>query len=127
MTKDELMIVSNFTVLKPGVGSIKFFGTTDIRGLDIDRYIQFQEHEIVVYPNEADKPFVGEGLNKPCRISLEQCFPIDKVTNRPIIDLARNEEFTKKLKKRAKNWGVDHISYEMAPNGTWTFEVKNFS
>jgi len=123
MTKDELMNVRDFTVFKEDVGKVTFLGTTDVRGLDIDRIVAFKDREIVVYPNESDKPIVGEGLNKPAEITLFKCWAMDKKTNRPTDDPTELEAFVKKLKRRCRKWGVQYKSYE---NGKWTFALENF-
>jgi nuclear pore complex protein Nup98-Nup96 len=123
MTKDELMNVRDFTVFKDDVGRVIFMGTTDVRGLDIDRIVAFKDREIVVYPNESDKPTVGEGLNKPAEITLSKCWPMDKKTNRPTDDPTELEGFVKKLKRRCRKWGVQYKSYE---HGNWTFALEHF-
>jgi hypothetical protein len=64
MTKQELMKVRDFTVTKENVGRVTFLGNTDVRGLDIDKIVQFKEREIVIYPNDADKPPVGQGVTR---------------------------------------------------------------
>jgi len=124
MTKNELMAVEDFTVLKEDVGKVKFPGTTDVRGLDIDKIVSFKDREIIVYPNEKDKPAVGEGLNKQAEITLMKCWPHDKTTNRPTDDPAEIEAFIKKLKRRCRKWHCHFISYE---NGNWTFSLDNFA
>jgi hypothetical protein len=123
MTKDELMNVRNFTILKDDVGKVTFMGTTDVIGLDIDRIVSFKEREIVVYPNENDKPVIGEGLNKQAEITLFKCWATDKKTNRPTEDPAELEAFTKKLRRRCRKWGCQFKSYE---HGNWTFILENF-
>jgi len=123
MTKDELMSVRDFTVIKDDVGKVTFKGATDVIGLDIDRIVAFKDREIIVYPNESDKPTVGEGLNKPAEITLFKCWAIDKKTNRPTDDPAELEAFVKKLKRRCRKWAVQYKSYE---HGNWTFALENF-
>jgi len=124
MTKEELMTVDNFTVLKEDVGKVTFLGQTDVRGLDIDRIISFKDREIIVYPNDQDKPAIGEGLNKQAEITLFKCWPHDKKTNRPTEDPAEIEAFIKKLKRRCRKWHCNFKSYE---HGNWTFTLDNFA
>jgi hypothetical protein len=123
MTKEELMSVRDFTVVKDDVGKVTFPGTTDVIGLDIDRIVAFRDREIVVYPNESDKPSIGEGLNKQAEITFFKCWTTDKITNRPTDDPVELEAFTKKLRRRCRKWGCQFKSYEL---GNWTFTLENF-
>ena len=50
-------------------------GETDLRGLDLDQLIIFSNRSVDVYPDEDLKPPVGQGLNKPARITLRDIFP----------------------------------------------------
>ena len=61
MSDEQLARVSGFTVGRRGVGEAKFSGETDVRGLNLDAIIQFNDREIVVYPDESGKP----GLSPP--------------------------------------------------------------
>jgi len=124
MTKSELMAVEDFSVLKEDVGKVKFPGTTDVIGLDLDKIVSFKDREIIVYPNENDKPEIGKGLNKQAEITLYKCWPHDKSTNRPTDDPTEVEAFVKKLKRRCRKWHCQFISYE---NGQWTFSLDNFA
>jgi len=124
MTKEELISVYDFTVIKDDVGKVTFLGPTDVRGLDLDRIVSFKDREIIVYPNEKDKPAIGEGLNKQADITLFKCWPHDKLTNRPTDDPAEIEAFIKKLKRRCRKWHCQFKSYE---HGNWTFTLDNFA
>ncbi|KAK8450285.1 hypothetical protein SEVIR_7G340584v4 [Setaria viridis] len=56
--------VKDFVVGRHGYGSIKFLGETDVRGLDLESIVEFNNREVIVYKDDSKKPPVGEGLNK---------------------------------------------------------------
>nr|GEU87660.1 nuclear pore complex protein NUP98A isoform X1 [Tanacetum cinerariifolium] len=72
--------VKHFVVGRHGYVSIKFFGETDVRKLDLETLIQFNNREVVVFMDESKKPPVGEGLNIPAEITLLNIKCIDKKT-----------------------------------------------
>jgi len=127
MSADQLKEVVDFTVEREGVGSVKFLGTTDVRGLDIDNIVIFRPKEIIVYPNEERKPPIGEELNKPAIITLYNCWPRDKVTGKLLKDPEKLKLFEEKLKQMTrKKLGGRFISYN-PEKGEWTFRVEHFS
>ncbi|CAK9165564.1 unnamed protein product [Ilex paraguariensis] len=65
-----LTTVLDFVVGRHGCGSIKFIGETDVRRLDLESLIQFNNWEVIVYVDGNKKPPVGQGLNKPAEVML---------------------------------------------------------
>ncbi|OMO95172.1 Peptidase S59, nucleoporin [Corchorus capsularis] len=61
--------VKDFVVGRHGYGSIKFLGETDVRRLDLESLVQFNNREVIVYMDDSKKPPVGQGLNKPAEIA----------------------------------------------------------
>ncbi|GFZ18294.1 nucleoporin autopeptidase [Actinidia rufa] len=57
--------VKDFVVGRNGYGSIRFIEETDVRRLDLESVVQFNNREVIVYMDESKKPPVGQGLNKP--------------------------------------------------------------
>ncbi|KAF5196486.1 Nuclear pore complex protein nup98a [Thalictrum thalictroides] len=62
--------VKNFVVGRHGYGIIKFIGETDVRGLDLESIVQFNNREVFVYMDDSKKPPMGQGLNKPAEVTL---------------------------------------------------------
>lgn len=125
MSEDQLKAVPNFTVKKDGCGAIQFLDPVDVRGLDIDSIIEFTQHSIAVYPNEDHKPEPGRGLNVPAVISLERCWPLDPITNRPSTDDEELSRFAKRLKSMQLILHYFlHIFRKMWPSGIPVQELQ---
>ncbi|ODM91961.1 Nuclear pore complex protein Nup98-Nup96 [Orchesella cincta] len=90
--------------------------------------IHFRHKEVVVYPDDKNKPPLYEGLNVPAEVELERVCPIDKVTNEPILCLKNIEEikYEEKLKKACKRLEAEFISYNRT-DYIWKFRVAHFS
>jgi hypothetical protein len=123
MPEEELKEVSDFVIIKSGFGSIRFLEPVDVRGLDIDEIVQFHDQEIIVYPEKSPPP--GKGLNKPAEITLERCWPTDKM-NRPIKDNPKlTRSFIEKLKRRSVRIGCKFVDYNVE-KGEWKFRTDHF-
>lgn len=74
MTTAQLRSVANFTVCNQ-YGKVEFEGLTDVTMLDIDQIVQIESDFAAVYPPSSDiaKPKVGQGLNKPAKVTLYNC------------------------------------------------------
>lgn len=102
MPEHILKELSNFTIKKDNVGSIKFLKPVDVRGLDLDAIVEFYPTSIVVYPNEDEKPEPGRGLNTNAIISLESCFPVDPTTGRTSTNEADISRFVRRLQSMSR-------------------------
>lgn len=72
----------------------------------------------VYYEEHVQKPPVGSGLNKPCRVVLTGVHKKNKPQSDPAVVAA----FSSKLKRYCSDMGAKFVSYEPA-EGLWTFEV----
>ena len=63
-----LMQVCNFAVIRRGVGRVQWEEPVDVRGLDIASVVRLSKGSVEVYLDGAEKPEVGEGLNKPATV-----------------------------------------------------------
>ena len=67
---DGSLTVEGLTIGRHGYGSVFFPGETELAGLDLDAVVVFRRREICIYPDDALKPPLGQGLNKPAQVSL---------------------------------------------------------
>ncbi|KAL9166886.1 hypothetical protein ABFS82_05G060000 [Erythranthe guttata] len=118
--------VKDFVVGRQGYGSIKFFGETDVRRLDLESLVQFNNREVIVYMDESKKPPVGQGLNKPAEVTLLNIKCFDKKTGQQYTEGARIEKYKEMLKRKAEDQGAEFVSYDPV-KGEWKFRVNHFS
>ncbi|KAL0287366.1 UNVERIFIED_CONTAM: Nuclear pore complex protein A [Sesamum angustifolium] len=118
--------VKDFVVGRHGYGIIKFFGETDVRRLDLESLIQFNNREVIVYMDESKKPPVGQGLNKPAEVTLLNIKCFDKKTSQQYTEGPRIEKYKEMLKRKAEDQGAEFVSYDPV-KGEWKFRVNHFS
>ncbi|KAK1434551.1 hypothetical protein QVD17_00298 [Tagetes erecta] len=119
------MRVKDFVVGRHGYGSIKFLGETNLRKVDIETHVQFNNREVIVYTDESKKPPVGEGLNKAAEITLLNIKCVDKKTGMQYTEGSKVDKYTEMLKKKAAAQGAEFISYDPI-QGEWKFRVQHF-
>ncbi|KAG6513568.1 hypothetical protein ZIOFF_023900 [Zingiber officinale] len=112
--------VPDFTIGRVGYGQIKFIGSTDVRWLHLDQIVKFDRNSVVVYTDEADKPPVGQGLNKAAEVTLTL-----KLRSLDAHSL-EVDRFGGILRKRADRQGAFFVSFDLS-SGNWTFLVHHFS
>lgn len=118
--------VRDFVVGRHGFGSIKFMGETDVRRLDLESLVQFNNREVIVYMDESKKPAVGQGLNKPAEVTLLNIKCVDKKTGKQFTEGERVEKYKMMLKRKAEAQGAEFVSFDPV-NGEWKFRVEHFS
>ncbi|CAN6320034.1 unnamed protein product [Urochloa humidicola] len=118
--------VKDFVVGRDGYGSIKFLGETDVRGLDLESIVEFNNREVIVYKDESKKPPVGEGLNKSAELTLLNIKCMNKKTGEQYHEGSRVERYREMLMKKAEEQGAEFVSFDAA-KGEWKFRVKHFS
>jgi nuclear pore complex protein Nup98-Nup96 len=74
MSEDQLRNVSNFSIANE-FGKIEFQGKVDLTGGNLRDDIVIRHREVVVYPEDSDKPLRGKKLNLPAIVTLFGCFP----------------------------------------------------
>lgn len=64
MSKDNLSQVRNFAIQNE-FGKVLFQNKTNLTGLNQDKIVRIHHKSIEFYPDDNEKPEIGEGLNKP--------------------------------------------------------------
>lgn len=123
MTPDELREIREFTVTRPGTGSITFHGVTDCRELDFEKIIKLEVGEVLVYPEGGTKPQVGVGLNKPATVTMYQCWP--PTGSKLLQDTKSQERYRKKIQQMTEQKNAHFIDYDCT-SGIWKFRVEHF-
>ncbi|KAI3946919.1 hypothetical protein MKW98_003482 [Papaver atlanticum] len=118
--------VKDFVVGRHGFGSIKFAGETDVRNLDLESLVQFNNREVIVYLDESKKPPVGQGLNKAAVVTLLNIKCFDKKTGQQYTEGVKVEKYKEMLMKKARDQGAEFVSYDPI-KGEWKFRVNHFS
>ena len=113
--------------------------------VNFDEIVNFRNKEIIVYPDEENKPEINTGLNRPAEVSLERIWPIGK--DKQIIKvyisifqlpmnfsylIIKDPErlhklaFRDKLERLCLRMGAVFNDY-LPATGTWQFSVQHFS
>lgn len=128
LSEDGKCVVPNFTIGRKGYGNVYFGEAIDVAGLNLDELVHFRHKEVIIYPDDENKPPVGEGLNRKAQITLDQVWPHDKTLHEPIKDRERLDELNYESKLRAVCDKHDTRFVEYRPEtGSWVFKVDHFS
>uniref|UniRef100_A0A4W6F9E1 Nuclear pore complex protein Nup98-Nup96 n=1 Tax=Lates calcarifer TaxID=8187 RepID=A0A4W6F9E1_LATCA len=121
-------VVENFTVGRKGYGSIFFPGEVNVTGLNLDEIVHFRRKEVIVYPDDKNKPPEGEGLNRRAEVTLDGVWPNDKTTCTQIRSPERltDMNYEGRLEKASRKQGARFLEYR-PETGSWVFEVAHFS
>ncbi|KAM3600735.1 uncharacterized protein V6R79_001514 [Siganus canaliculatus] len=121
-------VVENFTVGRKGYGSIFFPGEVNVTGLNLDEIVHIRRKEVIVYPDDKNKPPEGEGLNRRAEVTLDGVWPNDKTTCTQIRSPERLTEmnYEGRLEKASRKQGARFLEYR-PETGSWVFEVAHFS
>ncbi|KAG6840643.1 hypothetical protein C0991_005366 [Blastosporella zonata] len=128
---DELSSFKDLIIGRVGFGEIHFLEPVDLTGLPklgalLGEVVRFDEKECSVYPesDDVDKPPPGSGLNVAARLSLLNCWAVDKSTREPITD-ETHPSAAKHLRRLKKIPNTHFESFDIA-EGKWTFKVDHF-
>lgn len=122
------LIVDGFTIGRRGRGNVFFPDRFDIYGINIDKHVHFGNKELTIYQDDNKKPPVGEGLNRPAQITLDEVFPRNKGSNEFITEPSSLIEmgYENILRNTCQRYGTTFVDYRNE-TGSWVFEVPHFT
>ncbi|XP_062580939.1 nuclear pore complex protein Nup98-Nup96-like isoform X2 [Saccostrea cucullata] len=120
--------VEGLTVGREGYGSIYFHGPLNVANLNLDDIVHIRRKEVIVYPDDDNKPPEGEELNRKAEITLDCVWPTDKTTRSYIKDPERLKAlgYHEKMEEITARIGGRFLDYR-PETGSWVFEVKHFT
>ena len=133
MSQTELCQVKHFTVIREGVGQVRFHGETDcseaslgVRLHELGKICRLRQGEVVVYPETCTKPPIGEGLNKPASLVLLGCMP-PKAPNGDVAfpNAKSRNRYRQKIAEMTRRKGAVFVDYD-CDTGVWKFDVDHF-
>ena len=121
-------LVTGFTVGRECYGNIHFPGTINIANIDLDEIVHIRHKEVIVYPDDGNKPVLGDGLNRPAQITLDKVWPVDKSNGDQIRSPERLQKmsYEEKLERASSRLGAKFVEYR-PETGSWVFKVEHFS
>ena len=130
MSLEELQNVKDFAIYND-YGKIKFPGSTNLEGLNIDDIVNIEDKLVSLYQinDQVEKHPQGEGLNKEAVITLYNMKPSqsknEDLSKTNFLNETINDNFESLLKKECDKKGMTFIKYDRI-TGNWTFKVSNF-
>lgn len=124
-------IVDGFTIGHEEFGSICFLESIDVselNNIDLDSIFEFRFKEVILYPDDNNKPPVGTALNRPAKVTLLKVWPKDKSTGELITDVKKieNMNYEAIVIRACRRMNVEFVSYQ-PETGSWCFKVQHFS
>ncbi|CAG8976395.1 hypothetical protein HYALB_00012542 [Hymenoscyphus albidus] len=136
-TKEEIMAlprdaqkaVKDFTVGREGIGHVTFQTPVDLTRFNLDEIpgeiIVFSMRSCTVYADPSKKPPMGQGLNVPAIISLQNSWPRKRDGKTPSTEKS-GALFKKHVDRLNRVPDTEFRSYDK-DTGVWSFSVEHFT
>jgi nuclear pore complex protein Nup98-Nup96 len=134
MSRQQLQNIGTFTVGRHNMGQVEFGrdGGVDLSTVPLERIcgdlVLLEYRHCTVYGEDQEKPPVGEGLNVPSTIHLEQSWPRSSRASSatPQGQAAAAKSIEKHRRGLSNVKDTDFVDYD-ANTGIWTFNVEHFT
>jgi nuclear pore complex protein Nup98-Nup96 len=134
MSRQQLQKISIFTVGRHNLGQVEFGrdGGVDLSTVPLERIcgelVKLEYRHCTVYGDDQEKPPMGEGLNVPSTIHLEQSWPRSSRASSatPQGKAAAAKQIEKHRRGLANVKDTEFVDYD-ANTGIWTFNVEHFT
>ncbi|KAF2860660.1 hypothetical protein K470DRAFT_294782 [Piedraia hortae CBS 480.64] len=127
MNRSQLQRMPKLKVGREGVGFIEF-GPCDISNVDLDEIcggiVKLITRSATVYQDDTNKPPMGQGLNVPSLIHLENSWPRSHASRKAHVK--DGKELEKHITRLKRVHGTKFVDYD-ANTGVWTFKVDHFT
>ncbi|CAD0089018.1 unnamed protein product [Aureobasidium mustum] len=128
MSRQQLKRVEGFTVGRRGVGKVEF-DPVDLTQVPLDEIIddivKLNVRQVTVYTTGVNTPPMGQGLNVPSTITLENSWPRAQAGRLPVHE-RKGQRYEKHIERLQRVQDTEFISYDPA-TGFWVFRVPHFT
>lgn len=118
--------VKGFTIGRVGYGNVCFPDVMDVANLNLDEIVHIRHREVVVYPDDANKPPKGQGLNRRAQVTLDGVYPVVSGETVKKMDDSLAAFFTESLRAVCDRKGMRFLEYR-PDSGSFVFQVEHFS
>ncbi|KAL1969492.1 hypothetical protein VTN77DRAFT_8930 [Rasamsonia byssochlamydoides] len=129
MSREQLKHVEGFTVGRKLCGQVTFDRPVDLTTVDLDQLfggiVQINVRSITVYPDDAQKPPRGKGLNVPSTLRIENSWPRGRDKKVPSA-VTSGPLYEKHVERLKKVHNTEFVAYEK-DTGIWVFRVPHFT
>lgn len=129
MKPQDLKHLSGFIIGRENCGHVEFNEPVDLTLTSLDDiYVKIaliELRSLTIYPDSHIKPSVGQGLNVPSTIYLENSWPRGKDRRTPSHEKS-GPRFNKHVDRLRKVTDTEFVKYDR-DTGTWVFKVPHFT
>lgn len=124
--EDGKCYIKGFTIGRVGYGNVCFPEMMDVSNLNLDEIVHIRHREVLLYPDDAKKPPIGQGLNRRAQVTFDAVYPVVNGQTIKNPDGTLVTYFTENLREVCDRKGMRFLEYR-PETGSFVFEVDHFS